>query len=196
MITLASTSGRGDSVALIDHVSTLTTKADVQTFFNTITTNGKYASGFTPWVHIASTAYLLTDDLLPGSYAYLAAFALSVQNNPSWLAIAGASRGRIPGLVTPDGGLPVSIKYGEIEADDLQSRTASAITINPICNINPFGFIIWGNRTLNPVGLGTVQQTDLVASNFLNIRNIVISIKKALFVTSRGLTFEQNSDVL
>lgn len=195
MLTVASSSGRGDSVALIDHASTLTTKSDVQTFFNTSlsgSTQGKFGAGFTPWVHIASSAFVQENNLLPGSYAYLAAFALSVQTNPSWLAIAGASRGRIPGLVAPY----VNITYGEIEANDLQSRDQDTITINPICNINPFGYILWGNRTLNPIGAGTVQQEDLVASNFLNIRNIIISIKKALFVTSRRLTFEQNNDVL
>lgn len=196
MVTAAST--RGDAIALVDHASTVTTKADVQEFFETIfetETRGKFAAGFTPWVHIKSDVYKATvvDNLLPGSYAYLASFAQSVQLNPSWLAIAGATRGRIPGLVGPE---YVSIRYGELEANDLQSRTQGEIAINPICNINPYGFIIWGNRTLAPVGEATVPQPDLVASNFLNIRNIVASIKKTLFVASRGQTFEQNNDIL
>ena len=129
---------------------------------------------------------------MPGSFGYLLAFAQSVANKPSWLAVAGASRGRIPSIVSPF----VTIKYGEIEANALQSRESGAYTVNPICNINPYGVILWGNRTLNPVGLGVTQQQDLVASNFLNIRNLVSSIKKVLFTTSRGLTFEQNSDIL
>lgn len=185
---------RGDAVVLLDHAPTLTTKDEVESFFtDDIGTSEKlkFGAGFTPWIHFKSVD--LVDTLeMPATFAYLLAFAQSVQLNPSWLAIAGASRGRIPGLVKPF----VSIKYGEIEANALQTREQGKITINPICNINPFGYVVWGNRTLNPVGLGTTQQEDLVATNFLNIRNIVASIKKTLFVASRGLTFEQNSDIL
>lgn len=185
---------RGDAIVLLDHAPTLTTKDEVESFFTgDIGTSGKlkFGAGFTPWIHFKSAD--LADTLeMPATFAYLLAFAQSVQINPSWLAVAGASRGRVPGLAEPF----VSIKYGEIEANALQTREQGKITINPICNINPFGYVVWGNRTLNPVGLGTTQQNDLVATNFLNIRNIVASIKKTLFVTSRGLTFEQNSDVL
>lgn len=191
---------RGDAIVLLDHAPTLTTKGDVESFFTGGTESKpgigtseklKFGAGFTPWIHFQSAD--LADPLeMPATFAYLLAFAQSVQINPSWLAVAGASRGRIPGLVSPF----VSIKYGEVEANALQTREQGKITINPICNINPFGYVVWGNRTLNPVGLGTTQQNDLVATNFLNIRNIVASIKKTLFVASRGLTFEQNSDVL
>lgn len=185
---------RGDAIVLLDHAPTLTTKDEVESFFtDDIGTSGKlkFGAGFTPWIHFKSAD--LADTLeMPATFAYLLAFAQSVQINPSWLAVAGASRGRVPGLAEPF----VSIKYGEIEANALQTREQGKITINPICNINPFGYVVWGNRTLNPVGLGTTQQNDLVATNFLNIRNIVASIKKTLFVASRGLTFEQNSDVL
>lgn len=185
---------RGDAIVLLDHAPTLTTKNEVESFFtDDIGTSGKlkFGAGFTPWIHFKSAD--LGDTLeMPATFAYLLAFAQSVQINPSWLAVAGASRGRVPGLAEPF----VSIKYGEIEANALQTREQGKITINPICNINPFGYVVWGNRTLNPVGLGTTQQNDLVATNFLNIRNIVASIKKTLFVASRGLTFEQNSDVL
>lgn len=178
---------RGDAVALIDHASTLTAKADVVTHFNAVglLSGAKHGAGFTPWIYV-------NNKLVPGSFGYLLAFAQSVQANASWLAVAGASRGRIPGLTAPF----VSIKYGEIEADALQTREKNKISVNPICNINPYGFILWGNRTLQPIGLATTQQEDLVASNFLNIRHLVSSIKKTLFVVSRGLTFEQNNDIL
>jgi len=195
MIGIADT--RGDAIVLVDHAENLATKSEVQTYFDGIgTTAGakaKFSAGFTPWIYITSELIVSPQsNTMPGSFGYLLAFAQSVANNPSWLAVAGASRGRIPSIVSPF----VTIKYGEIEANALQSREPGDYTVNPICNINPYGVILWGNRTLNPVGLGTTQQQDLVASNFLNIRNLVSSIKKVLFTTSRGLTFEQNSDIL
>jgi hypothetical protein len=187
--------GRGDAVVLLDHASNLTAKSAVQTHFDTIGAfaDAKFGAGFTPWINVTSELIPGAEsNLMPGSFGYLLAFSESVRVNYSWLAVAGATRGKIPSLVTPF----VSIRYGEVEANDFQSRTAGAITINPICNVTPYGFILWGNRTLSPVGAGTTVQTDLVASNFLNIRNLVSSIKKVLFTTSRGLTFEQNSDIL
>lgn len=195
MITVAQS--RGDAIVLVDHAEALATKEAVQTYFDGIGTSagakGKFSAGFTPWIHIVSELITgVQSNTMPGSFGYLLAFAQSVATNPIWLAVAGASRGRIPSIVSPF----VTIKYGEIEANALQSREPGDYTVNPICNINPYGVILWGNRTLNAVGLGTTQQQDLVASNFLNIRNLVSSIKKVLFTTSRGLTFEQNSDIL
>lgn len=193
---LATAQTRGDAIALIDHASVLTEKQEVQEYFDEIgaDVNSKYGAGFTPWIYINSDAYNADapDKLMPGTFAYLASFALSVQTNPSWMAVAGAVRGRIPKITAPF----TSIQYGELEANDLQTREKGEIAVNPICNINPYGYIIWGNRTLSPVGAGTTAQNDLVATNFLNIRNLISSIKKTLFVASRGLTFEQNSDIL
>lgn len=86
--------------------------------------------------------------------------------------------------------------YGELDAEKLNHRNEGKVAVNPICNINPYGYIIWGNRTLHPVGAATVQQSDLVASNFLNIRNLVTDIRKTVWTACRRLTFEQNNDIL
>lgn len=73
-------------------------------------------------------------------------------------------------------------------ADKLQSR--DGISINPITYINPYGYCIWGNRTLfNNDG-------SLRASSFLNIRMLTNDIKKVVYQAARRLTFELNSDVL
>lgn len=192
---LAGQSGRGDAVALVDHAESLTEKSAVQKYFDTLSLsdNAKFSAGFTPWVHISSSAFKgSASNTLPGSFAYLVAFAQSVKTNSAWKSIAGATRGRIPGLVEPY----VTIKYGELEANDFQSRTKGAVGVNPICNINPFGYIIWGNRTLLPAGSAEIQQDDLVAGNFLNIRLLTSMISKQVFSTSRNLTFEQNDDIL
>ena len=43
---------------------------------------------------------------------------------------------------------------------------------------------------------GSSTKAQLVASSFLNIRNLIISIKKRLYRSSRQFTFAANSDVL
>jgi phage tail sheath protein FI len=71
----------------------------------------------------------------------------------------------------------------------MQPRSNS-IAINAITNINPYGLTIWGNRTLKPV------EENLVATNFLNIRNLISDIKKTCYRAARKATFEQDTDVL
>ena len=130
---------------------------------------------------------------LPGSIVYLFAFAQSIQNYPTWYAAAGSVRG-----VSPYAYAPKQI-YGELAVDTLETRDPGTATINAICNVNPYGYLMWGNRTLCPVGMtnsGEDTGEDLSASNFLNIRNLIIDIKKTLYQACRSLTFEQNNDTL
>jgi phage tail sheath protein FI len=74
-------------------------------------------------------------------------------------------------------------------ADAMQPRN-NAVTVNAITNIAPYGYTIWGNRTLKPV------EENLVATNFLNIRNLISDIKKTCYRVARKTTFEQNTDIL
>ena len=127
--------------------------------------------------------------------AYILAF-LNSRNKfgAEWLAVAGARKGAIPvdGLTAGD------IKESEI--DEMQPREATAedtLSVNPICNVTPWGVRIWGNRTALP--LQKVEGTEkygLVASSFANIRVLICDIKKALYKAARGQQFEQNTDVL
>ena len=123
---------------------------------------------------------------LPASFGYLMAaancFATGLNN---WAAIAGASRGTIPYLKS------LNEHYTE-EQINTYLQTRDKIAINPIATINPFGDIIWGNRTL----FNNTVNGDLTASSFLNIRNLISDVKKTVFRAARQMTFEQNSAIL
>ena len=142
-----------------------------------------------------------TEVKLEAGQAYILAFLNNVaQGRAEWLAIAGSTRGAIPGSYTVDGFLR------EEEIDNMQLRTynnANLIAINPIVNMNPFGTRIWGNRTCLPNNTVTDEDghadsyTDqLVASSFANIRVAICDIKKAIYKAARRYQFEQNTDVL
>ena len=121
---------------------------------------------------------------LPASYAYLSAYNNMVKNNADWLAAAGTARGAIPTLVEP------LVAYGEKVCEQIQSREEGAIAINPITYVTPYGFRIYGNRTLK-------QNVDgLKATSFLNVRNLISDIKKTCFQACRIMAFEQNTDIL
>ena len=188
---------RGDATYLVDcresYDSNVVT--NILTDFNAVVGQGnnsdaKYSAGFAPWctftVDIGSSTTNMT---LPGSFAYLEAFATSINYYPQWNAAAGAVRGQIRDIVS------TTIDFGELDIDLLQKRTANNIAVNTIANINPYGIIVWGNRTLHRT-VGESSEDGLVASSFLNIRQLVNIIKKTIFQTARRLTFEQNTDIL
>lgn len=171
-------------------------------------TYGRYAAIFTPNVGFKLLINEERIDVtLPASYDYLACFATYIRKYPSWYAMSGSVRG-----VSPYLNLETKLKFGDADVDLLEIRTAKAkkegedkkegeghIATNPICNIRPYGNIIWGNRTMHPLSkpLGEDEaEIQLTASSFLNIRHLCCDIKKTLYRASRQLTFEPNSDVV
>lgn len=135
---------------------------------------GAYSPSYTSTT--ATTLYM------PGSFGYLYDFAVSIKRNASWFAISGVKRGTLPisgvkNVVT------------NAEADALQPDSGG-ISINSITYIKPYGYTIWGNRTLND------NSNGLIASSFINVRQLVHDIKRRLYKIARGLMFEQNNDIL
>lgn len=173
--------------------------AAVRSTFSGIT-NGEYAAAFTPWFTTKNSELIDEDtgtEYIPASFGYLFAYAQSIKNNPVWYAAAGSQRGLIPELDD------VLTAYSNAECEILQGRSSTEevvlddesdnndFAINPIANIRPFGYIIWGNRTLLKPEVGALKATA-----FLNVRNLITEIKKLLFDTARKYTFDQNSDIL
>lgn len=197
---------RGDCVAFIDHTDNPYRNQNIDqpgslyyAIKNDLTfqTTGEFATMFTPWATYTRTTTDLDEQLrkskkydatvrMPGSFAYFLSLGDSLTVNPNWLAVAGVARGLVQNLAS--GGMTTNIPNGT--ADKMSPR--DAISINPITNIKPYGYTIWGNRTLKNNAIGG----NLTATSFLNVRNLVSDIKKEVYRTARRLTFEQNSDIL
>ena len=199
---------RGDCIALVDHENyadydVATVRTDIEDYLDSTTKEvGSYCSAFSPWLDLRLTDSGSDITTMPGSAGYLLAYARSVQTNPNWYAAAGSFRGVISELVKPVYAL------SKAEAEVLQARAKGAevdldeagdnvgVAINPICEIRPFGCIVYGNRTLleNKAGSDGVGVTK--ATSFLNVRNLISTLKKELYFASNKYTFEQNSEVL
>lgn len=183
---------RGDSVALIDHSNkpsrALYPVSDSTTVYYALTNSttavtSTYATMFTPWgVYNCPTS--VGQEEMPASFGYLASLAKAIQTNSNWLAMAGVSRGIVPNLVA----LSTDAKLSNAIADAYQPRTGKSL--NAITNIRPYGLTIWGNRTLKN------NTTNLTATSFLNIRNLVSDVKKVTYSAALSLMYEHNSDVL
>jgi hypothetical protein len=213
---------RGDCIALLDHPEDETTikeedlieDADitvvkkVRNYFEQYKDDGiagtidagSYVSCMTPWFK-TKNATLLGDSEekeigIPASFGYLFAYANSIVTYPEWYAVAGSFRGIIKELTD------VYYDYSSSEIEILQARGADGevdlddlgdnegCAINPIALVRPFGYIVWGNRTFRE------NDGTTVATSFLNVRNLVSAIKKALYNAARKYTFEQNSEIL
>lgn len=191
---------RHDATAIIDYVNNtsraLTGTGSVKETFKTAVTGNHYGENdlqeqvssyitmFIPYVTFVGQV-VAGDFVMPGSFAYLRTLAQSTQTNASWMAVAGVRRGTVTQIKALAQNVTNAI------ADSYQSDTTGDVAINPITNINPYGYVIWGNRTALPNGV-----TGLKASSFLNVRQLVNDIKKTVYVACRRLTFEPNSDVL
>ncbi len=187
----------------------LTKKVDlVRKYFETHATttvaNGlSYSAAFTPAFNTTDELFKYTNGgttafyTIPASFGFLFAYARAIQNNPEWYSAAGSFRGIITELSN------VTYKYGYAECEQLQGRSKTDGTIdldgsgdnvgsaiNPITYVDPFGTIIWGDRTF------IVNDGATKASSFLNVRNLVCILKKALYAAARKYTFEQNDDIL
>ena len=196
--------GRGDCYALIDIDESIYTNGINQydavaaiknsDFYKGYFTNefGKYAVILTPSVEYVSLANNYSNTQMPASFHYLACAAKAFRSYNEWYAVAGYNRG-VSDLVVKS----TKVKFGDYAVNALQprKRDTACSAINIICNIRN-NYYIWGNRTAFYDKAEAKSPTGLVASDFLNIRQLCTTIKKQLYFVCRRFTFDPNSDVL
>lgn len=205
--------GRGDCIALIelDEQCYTTAKETITDPIDLIisginemkeidSSNGKYCAMTVPSVtyKMASTKEFNFNKTFPGAFHYLTCFINSIGLGfKEWYAAAGYTRGVSSYTIDT-----ATVKLGEIAINALEPRNITDAENDPkfACNViaNFRGsYYLWGNRTAHPLGKkGSLDTGDLVASSFLNIRQLCTTIKKQLYVACRTFTFDPNSDSL
>lgn len=156
----------------------------------------KYSAVFCPSVTYTNNSKAGADDYnnsrFPASFHYLACFDNMLANNyREWFAAAGFTRGTAT--------LTVASTYfdlGDLAVQALEPRFKNdkdTVPIDKAINVivrNLNSYYIWGNRTCH------ILDKELVASHFLNIRQLCISIKKYVYTLCRNFSFDPNSDML
>lgn len=161
----------------------------------------KYAALFAPSVtYNFGKGYEYINTTLPGYFHYLACASKADEKFAEWYAVAGYTRG-----ISDYSIATVGCKFGETAIQALEPRMATSTgvkdevtgdeinteaAVNLIVKIKN-AYYLWGNRT----GY-TLDANGLVASHFLNIRQLCTTIKKQVYVACRRLTFDPNSMVL
>ena len=137
--------------------------------------NSSYAATYWPWVKVYDAyngAYVMT----PPSGHVLAVFAYTDFSTESWFAPAGIQRGRvISGVDVEMGATPgeMDLLYGDGNA------------VNPIARFNKDGMVVWGQRTL---------QRASTALDRINVRRLLLYLRKVIATASRYLVFEPNDE--
>ena len=164
----------GDLVG-VTHDSTTggaTTDTIAQAIEQANAVDSNYVGSYYPWVKtIDSRTNRLTavppSVLMPGIYAANDATAAE------WFAPAGLNRGGIVGAVS------VLNRLTQAERDSLYEAK-----VNPIATFPGEGIVAFGQKTL---------QDRASALDRINVRRLLIKVKKYIASTSRYLVFEQNT---
>ncbi len=130
-----------------------------------------YAATYYPWVRVidVNTDKLVT---VPPSVAMMSVYAANDRVSAEWFAPAGLNRGGIPSAVQ------VVDRLTHVERDELYEGK-----VNPIAAFPGQGIVAWGQKTL--------QRTPS-ALDRINVRRLLIALKKFIASSSRFLVFEQN----
>ena len=163
------TETRGDCIAVIDlysygaTISNVTGKADLL--------NSSYAATYWPWLQTASATgknvWAPASTFIPGVYAFTDGAAAP------WFAPAGLTRGGVPGVIQAERKLTRS------DRDTLYESK-----VNPIATFPGTGIAIFGQKTL---------QTKASALDRVNVRRLLIDLKKFIGDQASTLVFEQNT---
>ncbi len=193
---------RGDCIAVLDipenayaGKSISEAKAGIIEAVNGVSEANKYSAFIVPSLCYNINSEYYSNSKFPGSFHYLACFAHSVRdlNFAEWYAAAGLTRGvsKYPIKST-------SYKFGENIVNALEPRfQVDGLTkaVNVIAKFRD-NYLLWGNRTAEQLGIKDSSNGDLIASHFLNIRQLCTTLKKELYIACRRFTFDPNSDVL
>ena len=164
---------RADAFFILDgsHYS-----ASVQTAISDVSNiDSNYVATYYPWVKIVDSVkgkptWVPPSVVLPGVYAQNDAIG------QEWFAPAGLNRGGLSEVTE------AKTRLTNLERDDLYENR-----VNPIASFPGQGVVVFGQKTLQ----GKPSALDRV-----NVRRLLINLRKFIASSSRFLVFEQNTSAL
>ena len=138
--------------------------------------DSNYAATYWPWVQI--------EDQTTGQFVYLSPTAevvksIALTDNVAfpWFAPAGINRGTVGD----------SVRRADIKLSQNDRDTLYEGRINPIATFVQNGVVIYGQKTLQ------IRQSAL---DRINVRRLLLQIRRVVAATSQTLLFEQNDQTL
>ena len=161
---------RGDNIAVVDMVGYGSSISTAVAQASTI--DSSYAATYWPWVQIKSKEtgqfrFVPASTVVPAAYEY------NDRISAEWFAPAGFNRGGIPSVVQPERRLSVNDR-----------NTLYSGKVNPIATFPGVGTVIYGQKTL---------QSIPSALDRVNVRRLIIALKRYIGGVAEGLVFEPNT---
>ena len=135
--------------------------------------DNNYVATYWPWVRLIDPA-TSTPTWVPPSVAVAGALSFNDKTAAPWYAPAGLNRGGLAGITDT---------YGVLSQADRNKLYENRI--NPIANFPNDGIVIWGQKTLQ----GRPSALDRV-----NVRRLLIEVKKYIASATKYLVFEANTN--
>ena len=162
--------GRGDTFYVMDLTAVDAKVSKAVAEADGMDTN--YAAVYYPWVKVLDTSRN-KPVFVPPSVIVPGAIAASDRIGAEWFAPAGLNRG-VLGTV-----IEAKNRLNQGERDQLYEAR-----VNPIATFPQTGVCIWGQKTL---------QVRPTALDRINVRRLMIAVKKFIASSSKYLVFEQNT---
>ena len=164
---------RGDCFLVYDNIALTSNVATAKS--NTEARNSSYAATYYPWVQIQD-ATAGVNRYVPPSVVIAGVYNFNDTVGQPWFAPAGLNRGGI------DSAVRAYKKLTQANRDDLYDSN-----VNPIATFPGQGVTVFGQKT---------TQKKASALDRVNVRRLLINLKKFVANTSRNLVFEQNTNAL
>ena len=164
---------RGDAFVVLDPVGY--GSAPTQATSQAETRDSNYTAMYWPWVRMPDTS-LNRDVWVPPSVAVSGVYAFNDKVGHPWFAPAGLNRGTINTAIMAERNLTIGMRDTLYESN-----------VNPIATFPGQGVCVWGQKTL---------QKKSSALDRVNVRRLLIKVKKFIASASRFLLFEQNTPAL
>jgi hypothetical protein len=167
---MANCENRGDTMAIVDMVNYGAPLSSVDSAANSY--DSSYGATYWPWVQVLSqeTGKLV---FVPASTIMCGVYAYNDKVAETWFAPAGFNRGGLSGVIQAERKLSPS------DRDNLYINK-----VNPLATFPGQGVVAFGQKTL---------QSKASALDRVNVRRLLITLKRYIGNIADNLVFEQNT---
>jgi hypothetical protein len=167
---MANCENRGDTMAIVDMVNYGAPVSSVDSAANSY--DSSYGATYWPWVQVLSqeTGKLV---FVPASTVMCGVYAYNDKVAETWFAPAGFNRGGLSGVIQAERKLSPS------DRDNLYINK-----VNPLATFPGQGVVAFGQKTL---------QSKASALDRVNVRRLLITLKRYIGNIADNLVFEQNT---
>ena len=161
---------RGDAIYVADMGGYANTRSEVEEEASSL--NSSFTATYWPWVKVQAQGvgrqvWVPASTIMPG------VFAFNDSVSAEWFAPAGLVRGGIPGVTR------AKFKLSRADRDSLYLNK-----VNPLATFPGQGIVAYGQKTL---------QTKASALDRVNVRRLLINLKRFIGGQANNLVFEQNT---